>query len=502
MRSIEAKRTTYRYERADAWETLAALRRSEEPPFRVLYSTSCRGISATSAAERIAALANHPDGGIWLVGVYGALEWQPSHEGIGDDFVELIAKAKTLLNPTPTLNAEVSSGVAAVCVNSTLSRGQICFHGDPLLERTFIPERFDTRRAHPDDLVHLRDIVGVSDAELDSASSWTISDLDTPLLESLGIEPDDPWALRDLGLVDEYGFATPCALSCFAHQVIGSVEEDFAIWFGEIDHGAVEAEVRSLEPPEYEMTPGSLLTALAHLTQRLVQWLPVEPRPADAKDLFRELLVNAVGHRCLCPDGTSGIEFAETSFSPASADYMTPSRNKNVMVTAYRDRVRISNPGGLPLGRVRPCGPDRVVGRLNRNPRLMQLLQRFGLARGKGMGLETARRVAAACGCRLEISNSPRSFTVDVIVDAHLALNAGYRGIRTFAESRRLPPEQRRDRIASILADSPLSAATIGEALGWPSSTVRATLKDMLELGLIERTEPHPRSPKQKYYLK
>ena len=106
-----SRKTTCGYDKVDPWDTLAALRRSEKPPSQVLYSTSCKGLSPASAAERIVALANHPSGGIWFIGVYGALQWEPSRQGITDDFFDVIAKAKTLLHPVPTVDTHMAAEV-------------------------------------------------------------------------------------------------------------------------------------------------------------------------------------------------------------------------------------------------------------------------------------------------------------------------------------------------------------------------------------------------------
>ena len=482
----------------EGWGVLRTLREGLAPDIPVLYSSSFRKLRRTEISEHLAALANNADGGVWFVGVYGTMGWKASSEALPDDLRVILGRSRRELVPAPAIGVVADGTVAAIRVESVLATGRICHLGDPVRGPVAMASNGRVQRADGLPLVRLQDRIGLSDAEL-ASSTLTSGDLDRGLINAAGIGVSDAPAL---GVVGTYGVPTLAGATVFASAAAIERAGSQAFWLSEVPHGAAEAEARGLAAGDYQPVAGCLAVAINQVAAEVADWLPVECPTPSAERLFRELLVNAVGHRSYVPPARTS-DSSGTLFSVFAGMVRPRVPDSGVLITIFADRVRISNPGGLPLGRVHPNGPDRVAGRFSRNPRLMHLLQQLRLARQKGTGLAVARQEAANVGCRLELSGTTNQFVVDVVVDSELAAKLGRAGAAVVAVERtRLSPAERSERILEALDDGPRSARELADALAWPLPTVRAALRDMVTGKLIARTARSPRAPNQRYRIR
>jgi predicted HTH transcriptional regulator len=240
--------------------------------------------------------------------------------------------------------------------------------------------------------------------------------------------------------------------------------------------GEAEVEDSGLRPVEDFEGSGPLYVSIPDLAEGLLEHAPVRPHDAKlARQLFDELLVNAIGHR---------------SFAAAH-------RGVPVLVDQYTDRVRFSSPGPLCQGVHIDGGV--LVGRRSRNPHLMALLTRQGLARQANLGQAWIARLAPELGYRVHYEVDENAVVAVLTVDPAMAVRADQR-IRKEERRLRLPAGLIERRVMEILSDDHArSRKGLQDQLGLPLSTISATLRRLVKLGHIETTESNPRSPKQRY---
>ena len=483
---------------SEVWGLLQTLRKGLAPGIPVLYSSSFRKLGRTEVSEHLAALANNADGGVWFIGVYGTMGWKASSEALPDDLPVILERGRRELVPPPSIAVAADGTVAAIRVESVLATGRICHLGDPVRGPVPVASNRRVQRADGLPLLRLQDRIGLADAEL-ASSTLTAGDLDRALMNAAGIGASDAGAL---GIVGTYGVPTLTGATAFASAAAIDRAGAQAFWLSEVPHGAAEAEARGLAAGDHQPVAGCLAVAIDRVAAELADWLPVERPAPSAERLFGELLVNAVGHRSYVPPARTS-DSSGTRFGVVTGMARRRAPDSAVLITIFADRVRISNPGGLPLGRVHSNGPDRVSGRFSRNPHLMALLQQLGLARQNGTGLAVARREAANAGCGLELLDAAERFTVDVVVDPELTAELDRPGAGIVSVQRtRIPRAERRDRVLAALARGPLSARELAGALLWPLPTVRAALGRMVKMKLIARTAQSPRAPNQRYRIR
>ena len=464
------------------WLILDRLRGYDEPDVPVISDTNLPS-SISDRVERVVALANAESGGVWFIGVYGSLNWRSCDTDLPDNAPELIRAVAERIRPrAPQIHISHRDGVLAVAVESVTTDSGFCYDGNYSEKRgTFLHSGTSSTRATTKRYTELLDRVGRSDFELE-APLYSTTRLSKLPLRRAKLEFADERHLQQLGVLNTYGRETVAGLVVFGGQEVFEKCPGLGIRIAEYDIGAAEASVRDLAPSQSWNAHGGIQSAISILTSNLVRWLPIETQRKNAERLFRELLVNAVGHRTLS---------AATLGDSAQA----------LSVSSYPDRIVISSPGRAPAGRVRLVGKDRVVGRFSRNPNLMRLFQRAGLASQKGTGLAVAARIAASVGCRLEFQHSGERFEASVVIDPALAARASRIGMEAPSRSRRLSADERAEHVLHMLADGPLSARRLAEQLGWPGSTVRAALRGMVKRRLVLRTRRSARAPNQTYAL-
>ncbi len=187
---------------------------------------------------------------------------------------------------------------------------------------------------------------------------------------------------------------------------------------------------------------------------------------------LREAVLNAVSHR----------------------DYHE--RGAVVMVEVYRDRVEISDPGGLPPGLKRSELGHKSV---HRNPLIADLFHRMGEVEKVGSGIKRMREAAKAAGVPAPQFEATGFFTITYRKPAKA------KELESQPESPTQSPTQSTDpveRLLSIFQQKELSAGELRLALGIKHRpTFRENyLHPALEKGLIEYTIPDkPNSRLQKY---
>jgi len=242
------------------------------------------------------------------------------------------------------------------------------------------------------------------------------------------------------------------------------------------DSGMAEVIDGDIRPVEDLYASGPLSLCIPELAEGLLEHAPVRPHDAAlARQLFDEVLVNAIGHR---------------SFAPAY-------RSVPVSVNHYTDCLQISSPG--PLCQDVTLRDGSLVGRRSRNPSLMALLTRQGLARQANLGQAWIARLAPELGYRIHYEADVHVVVAVLTVDPDRAIRADKR-IRKEERRLRLPAGQIERRIVEILSDDHTrSRKDLQQQLGRPLATVNAALRRLVKLGHVETTESQPRSPKQRY---
>ena len=319
----------------------------------------------------------------------------------------------------------------------------------------------------------------VSELERDRAG---VADCELRLLEGIHWEELAPERLAKLtrcndGLLlsdaVQEGLATPegrvtlfggvCLASC--QQPIGAM----TCRLHRYPMGRAEAALRGLPPQVSRLLPPPLTLAVDALALEIALQIVRAPlEQVRMETLLREVLHNAVGHR----------------------SYRQSLLEVPIDVRLWADAVEVESPGGL-AGEVE-IADGWFYGRLSRNPRLMALLTRMGRTQQQGQGTEMIPRVARHLGW--SVTAEERAEVVSV------RLERVVRGAPSTA--RRLPRAEVTERIVELLARTgALSTRGISEQLGVPAPSVRAALKDLVDGGDVQRTQPSSRAPNQKYRL-
>jgi len=247
-------------------------------------------------------------------------------------------------------------------------------------------------------------------------------------------------------------------------------------YYRRFDSGMAEVVDGGIRPVEDLHAPGPLSVSVPELAEGLLEQAPVRPHNAAlARQLFDELLVNAIGHR---------------SFAPAH-------RSAPVSIDHYTDCILISSPG--PLCRDVTLVDGHLVGRRSRNPSLMALLTRQGLAQQANLGHAWIARLAPELGYRVHYEADEHAVVAILTIDPVMAVRADKR-IRKEERRLRLPAGQLERRIMETLSDDHArSRKELQLRLDLPLSTINAALRRLVKLGHVETTESQPRSPKQRY---
>ena len=488
------------------WEILDTLRTGAEVEVAILYDLTARRLIRSEITENLVALANTPTGGFWFVGVEGPATWKNFGVELPDDFEDDVrAAARKIEPPTADVRIERRGTVTSVSVVGASGRsGSYHVRGGATEHRTYVYDGGHVRKAQPNEIKELRDRAGESQFELETITGQRTSDLHGGLLAVAGIDLDEPKAFQNADVTDSYGLPTVGGLIAFGKGDVFRRYPDMGIRWRRYRHGATEQEIHGLDPTEDESLEGTISDMIDTVVDRIVEWLPTSARLRDAERLATELIVNAVAHRSLSPFriGNAPTEGAAAAVRlyEATQGFVGPSAEP-VNVECFLDLIRITNPGPLPVGRVRQIGPDTVKGRLARNPRLLELLTRRGLASGRGLGLAFARRMAPLVGCRLELENHTDSFEVRLRIDPDRVVDVSRGTAGVPPKRRRLTPAERQEAIVSALEEGSMTAAELVGQLGWPASTVRHVLRALLKQGTVKRTARSPRSPNQSYRL-
>lgn len=183
---------------------------------------------------------------------------------------------------------------------------------------------------------------------------------------------------------------------------------------------------------------------------------------------LREAVLNAVTHR----------------------DYHE--RGAAVMVEIYRNRVEISDPGGLPPGLKKS-----ELGRksIHRNPLIADLFHRTGEVEKVGSGIKRMREAAKAAGIPAPHFESTGFFTITY----HKSAKTTEHELPTQLATQSTDPVER---LLNLLQQGDLSAGALRSALGIKHRPNFRTnyLHPALKAGLIEYTIPDkPNSRLQKY---
>ena len=189
---------------------------------------------------------------------------------------------------------------------------------------------------------------------------------------------------------------------------------------------------------------------------------------------LREAVLNAVTHR----------------------DYHE--RGAVVMVEIYRDRVEISDPGGLPPGLKKSELGHKSV---HRNPLIADLFHRMGEVEKVGSGIKRMREAAKAAGVPAPHFEATGFFTITY----RKSVGAMEGDVRPEPESQpESQPESLDRRVIVFLQQGPLSKAEISIKLGQKevSGQLNKVVRALVSQRIIEPTIPDkPKSRLQKYRL-
>jgi len=302
--------------------------------------------------------------------------------------------------------------------------------------------------------------------ELDSVVSAQVLDNKSNLGRSA-----DPTLLTPTNHLTIAGALTLASIHDPAHPYL-------LLHYRRYEAGRAEVLAGALPPLEDFHAPGPLSACIPDLAEGLLEHAVVRLHDSGlSRQLFDELLVNAIGHRSFAPEH----------------------RDRPVRIDHFTDCIHITSPG--PLCAAVSLDDGAPAGRHSRNPRLMAQLTRQGLARQAGLGLAWAQRLAPELGYRLHHLADEHSVTAVLTIDPALAIRADAR-LRREERRLRLPAGQLERRIIEILDDGEAHASRdLQQRLGLPMSTVNAALRGLVKLGHVAPTEKRARSPKQRYRL-
>ena len=464
----------------DPWKTLDALRGGIELSFPVLHDINTI-TTVQAVVEPIVALGNSDTGGIAYFGIYGPKGFEerqvfpPAHV---EDLVEM-ARAR-IVPEAPVVDLSQRGNVIALSVASVSETTGLSWDGSVGRDRgALVVQNGFVRPARDQELDRLLDRAGLGDAEAHRFSSAFLRDLEPHLLEYARVNPDELRSLIELNITDVERVPTRAAAVAFGGSELITRYPKLGIRYRRYEFSAQDAMSRCIPPAVDRTIEAHVSAAVFEVINDGLGWLPNGVSGDDASVVFRELLVNAVGHRSL----------VESRLAPVEVQFFT-------------DQVRIKNVGGLVAGKARLVGPDHVAGCASRNPRLMLMLRELGLLTQRGLGLARARACAARAGCRIELNNHVDSFEARIILDPDRVIRAQRLDSVATRTRVRMTPRARHELLLEAMGKDDWSARELAESLGWALPTVRANLRDMVKKKLAKRVGGKARSPKQRYRVR
>lgn len=287
-----------------------------------------------------------------------------------------------------------------------------------------------------------------------AATRWGLEDVSARALQDLFGEPVELKEVHDL--LCELGLVRGADLTAAGVEVLcGDVRRENALLVFE----GTEA-----RPNHFACTPSELRSAARELTEETQ--LP--------EDVLLELLVNAVVHRSYAP-GLQGPIRAEGRVG----------------------FLRIESPGGAPSPRL--MSPNEP-GSFQRNPQLARAYAEAGLGEGRGGGLAVVRRELQARRWSISVECTGEQV---VVTAAQVSEGAPVPAEPLAVDRQPLPhPFGEGGRHQAVLAVvSPgrrMRSNEVAEALGWPPSTTKRVVRELVDRGKLVFTEPHRNSPRQR----
>ena len=464
----------------DPWKSLDVLRSGVELGFVVLHDIYTI-TTVDDVVKPIIALGNSDTGGIVYFGIYGPKGYEERRVFPPDHVDELVALARTRIMPSPpAVTLSRRGDVIALTVASASETTGLCWDGSIGHKHgVLVVENGRVCTARDQQLERLLDRAGICDAEAQRFTPAFFRDLDPHLLDYARIRPDELQSLIDVGVSDAERIPTRAGAVAFGGSELVRRYPKLGIRYVRYEFSAHDVTSRGIPPAVDHIVEASISAAVFEVINDGLRWLPDGVSGDDASVVFRELLVNAVGHRSL----------VESRLGPVEVQFFT-------------DQVRIRNTGGLVAGKARLAGPDRVSGCASRNPRLMRMLRELSLLTQRGLGLARARDCAARAGCRIELINHADYFEAHIILDPDRVVRAQRLDSVATRTRVRMTPRARHELLLEAMGDDEWSARELAEALDWALPTVRANLRDMVKRKLVKPVGGKARSPKQRYQVR
>jgi ATP-dependent DNA helicase RecG len=195
-------------------------------------------------------------------------------------------------------------------------------------------------------------------------------------------------------------------------------------------------------------------------TEFIIKELARKEIPQFPKDAYREAIVNAVMH----------------------CDYFQ--RSGDIMVEVYRNKVIVSNPGGLVKWL-----PKKDFGTMSRPRNLLiaELLSKTDYVERIGSGINRIKDAMYLAGLAPPIFDYDMSFVV-TINDKTGGVGKGESSDIGSEKSSDIGSDKSSDKILAILKEQPaISAKTLGEKLNISSRAVEKQLSKLKEHGFIKR---------------
>ena len=316
---------------------------------------------------------------------------------------------------------------------------------------------------------------GTPDTSTEAPEETQVGQLHAGLLERAGLKGVP--SLVANGVLDQQGQISLAGVLCLVRGVQPPVPASWQIaieWFGS---DPVTVRKEGLAPIRFRTWSPPLPIAMDAILDEISVARLFRGRHAEhARAALAEILVNAVAHRC----------YESGPLEP-------------IRVRVYPDRVVVVSPGGwngggTVDGTTGEEREDRIF-----NPRLHALLAALGFCRQQGLGLERARMFGRAVGMRLELDFGEAHVTASLVVDRQRSLEIEAPE-RERSAVLKAPAMVRQERVLDLLRRRvSASKKEIAEALGIPAPSVAKTLKELMEAGLVVRTDRSPRSPLQRY---